>query len=125
MPKWYAPSESKTTGNVGSNVGHDSGIKSPDADKKETGITNRPTNFKKPKEGTGGSAKDIKRAMDLVILKCKTLKIKNQLAELQDSKPHYTPEEVNEASYSNRGRNTRDSGVADMPSPNKPKKDEN
>ncbi len=90
VPKWYAPSESKTTGNVGSNVGHDSGIKSPDADKKETGITNRPTNFKKPKEGEGGTAESGKKFdeahakrmrkaimdMNIAILKCKNFKMK-------------------------------------------------
>mgnify|MGYP003651284682 CR=1 FL=1 len=105
VPKWYAPSESTSTGNVGSNVGHSSGIKDPAAadyhetydpdnkplpDKTETGITNRPTNFKKPKEGEGGTAESGKKFdeahakrmrkaimdMNIAILKCKNFKMK-------------------------------------------------
>ena len=33
-------------------------------------------NYKKPEESTGGAARDIKRAVDLAILKCKNFKIK-------------------------------------------------
>lgn len=45
--------------------------KNPNADEQGNQVK-----FKKPKEGTGGAARDIKRAMDLAILKCKNFKIK-------------------------------------------------
>ena len=45
----------------------------PDTERNEYGA---PVKFKKPKESTGGAARDIKRAMDLAILKCKNFKIK-------------------------------------------------
>jgi hypothetical protein len=78
---------------VGSETSHHSGIRHPQAaeyhenydpkkpDRKPLQDTERneygaPVKFKKPKESTGGAARDIKRAMDLAILKCKNFKIK-------------------------------------------------
>ena len=90
VPKFDAPKQSEVSGHVGSNVGYDSGIKSPDADKKRVSGKGKPTVFKKPKEGEGGTAesgakfdeahaKRMRKAimdMNIAILKCKNFKMK-------------------------------------------------
>ena len=90
VPKFDAPKQSAVSGHVGSNVGHDSGIKNPDADKKRVSGKGKPTVFKKPKEGEGGTAasgekfdeahaKRMRKAimdMNIAILKCNSFKMK-------------------------------------------------
>jgi hypothetical protein len=90
VPKFDAPKQSEVSGHVGSNVGYDSGIKSPDADKKRVSGKGKPTVFKKPKEGEGGTAasgekfdeahaKRMRKAimdMNIAILKCNSFKMK-------------------------------------------------
>jgi len=95
VPHFDAPKQSEVSGHVGSNVGYDSGIKSPDADKKRVSGKGKPAVFKKPKEGGGGTAasgakyderhikdiheKELGKAimdMNIAILKCNNFKLK-------------------------------------------------